>query len=125
MILDLLVRRDPADEQEVHEAVVQDLFERRPSGRLRDPRGIDRNREHAGAAEAERLELRPVVLRIAERQVDAAGERRELVPPERREPEQRRIVRREIRRRRHVVVLQDASGRRARRTRSVIGDGSA
>ena len=33
VILDLLVRRDPADEQEVHEAVVENLFERRPPRR--------------------------------------------------------------------------------------------
>ena len=30
VILDLLVRRNPADEQEVHELVVQELVERRP-----------------------------------------------------------------------------------------------
>ena len=29
VVLDLLVRRDPADEQEVHEPVVEDPFERR------------------------------------------------------------------------------------------------
>ena len=84
--------------------------ERRPVRRLGDARGVDGDREDAGAAEAERLELLAVVLRVAEREVDAAGQRRELVASERGEAEQRRIVRREVRRRRDVVVLQHAAG---------------
>ena len=109
-VLDLLVRRDAADEQEVHEAVVEQDVERRPLGRLRDARSVDRDREDPGAAEAERLELLPVVLRVAERDVDAPRERRQLVASQRRETEQCGVVGREVRRRRHVVVLQDAPG---------------
>ena len=95
VILDLLVRRDPADEQEVHEAVVENLFERRASSPARHARGVDRDRKDAGRREAERFELLPVVLRVAERQIDPAGERRQLLAAERGEPEERRIVRRE------------------------------
>ena len=64
--------------------------------RLRDARGIDGDRKDAGRREAERLELLPVVLRIAERQIDAADQRRQLLAAERRQAEQRRIVRREV-----------------------------
>ena len=53
---------------------------------------------------AERLELAAVELGDAEREIDAADERRQLLAGERRQPEQRRIVRREERRRRDVVV---------------------
>ena len=79
VILDLLVRRDPADEQEVHEPVVEHRLERRPLDRLRDARRVDRDREDAGRSEAERLELPAVVLGVAERQIDAADERRQLL----------------------------------------------
>ena len=98
VILDLLVRRDPADEEEVDELVVQDLS-RAPAAAtglvMRD--SIDGQRQHAGRREAERLELLPVVLGDAERQIDAADQRRQLLPRQRGQAEQRRIVGREER----------------------------
>ena len=108
-VLDLLVRGDPADEQEIHQAVVEHPVERRPLDRSRDPRRVDGDRKHTGRAEPERIELLTVVCRVAQREIDPAGQRRELLAPERRQAEQRRIVRREIRRRGDIVVLQDAA----------------
>ena len=60
------------------EPVAEDLLERRARRRVGDPLGVDGDRQHAGRREAERLELLPVELRIAEREVDAADQRREL-----------------------------------------------
>ena len=62
-------------------------------------------------AKPERLELPPVVLGVAEREVGAAGERGELAPAQRGQPEDARVVRREEARRRDVVVLQHAPAR--------------
>jgi hypothetical protein len=107
VVLDLLVGRDPAHEQEIHQPVVEDRLERRAPGRLGDPRRVDRNRKHAGAAEAECVELLAVVLGIAEREIDAADQRAQLVTAERRQAEQSRVVGREVGRRRYIVVLQD------------------
>ena len=59
VILDLLVRRDPADEQEVHEVVVVSIFS--SAGRrdgLRDARQVDGERQDAGRREPHGLELR-------------------------------------------------------------------
>ena len=97
VILDLLVRGDPADEQEVDEVVVQDLVERRPVGWLRDARQIDRQRQHAGRREPERLELPPIVVGDAEREIDRADQRRQFPAGDRGEPEERRIVGSEVR----------------------------
>ena len=77
-------------------------------GALGDPLGVDRDRQHAGRREPQRLELRAVELRIAERQIDMADQRSQLLPAERRQPEEAGIVGREERRRRDVVILQDA-----------------
>ena len=89
------------------EPVAEDPLQRRPRRRAGDPRGVDRDRHDAGSLEAERLELLPVEVRIAERQVDPSRQRRELLAAERGEAEEPRIVGREERRRRDVVVLQD------------------
>ena len=124
VILDPLVRHDAADEQEVDQAVGQDLLQRRAARRAGDPLGVHRNRQHAGALEAERLELLAVELGVAERQIDAAGQRRQLAAAERREAKHAGIVGREKPRRRDVVVLQDAHAASAANA-SVIGDGSA
>ena len=125
VILDLLVRRDPADEQEVHQAVVEDRLERRAPDALRDARRVDGDREDAGRREPERLELLPVVLGVAERQIDVADERRQLLPAERREPEERRVVAA----RRRPPASRCGTGGRGRESSdanaAVIGDGSA
>ena len=52
--------------------------------------GVDGDRKHAGVGEAERLELLPVVLRVAERHVGVADQRLQVLAPERRQPEDRR-----------------------------------
>ena len=58
--------------------------------------GVDRDREDAGTSEAQRLQLLPVVVRVAEREIDAADQRRQLLAAERRQAEQRRVVGGEI-----------------------------
>jgi hypothetical protein len=68
VIFDLLVRRDPPDEQEVHEPVIENLFERRARIRPRQARDVDRGRQDAGRREAKGFELVPVT-RVAERQL--------------------------------------------------------
>ena len=128
MVFDLLVRRDPADEQKVHQTIVEHPIERRAVDLLRDARCVDRDREHPGRREAERLELLPVVLGIAQRQFDMADERSQFLASKRREAEQRRIVRREKRGRRHIVVLENAAAaqrgerRRHRRRQREVKD---
>ena len=57
VVLDLLVRDDAADEQEVQQTVGQHLLERRAPRRLADAIGVDGDGEDAGVGEAERLEL--------------------------------------------------------------------
>ena len=78
VILDLLVRRDAADEEEVYQAVLEDARQRRARRRLGDAVEIDGNRHHAGRREAQRLELLTVVVGVAEREVDVADQRRQL-----------------------------------------------
>ena len=109
VILDLLVRRDPSDEQEIQQAVVEQRLERRSFDLLRDARHVDRDGKHRRAREPQVLELEPIELRVAQREIDVRGERREHAAANRGEPEQARIVRREVRRRRDVVVLQHAA----------------
>ena len=81
MVLDPLVGHDAADEEDVDQAVAEDLFERRTRRRAGDPLGVDRDRQHAGRREPERLELLAVEVGVAEREVDPAGQRRQLLRP--------------------------------------------
>ena len=50
--------------------------------------GIDGNRQHAGRREPQLLELLPVELGVAERQIHVADERCELLAAERRQAEE-------------------------------------
>ena len=95
VILDLLVRRDAADEQNVDEPVLEQALERRHAARRRQPLGVDDERQHVRARESHRLELAAVVLRHAEREIDAIGERRELPAPEDAETRDAGVERRE------------------------------
>ena len=117
VILDFLVRRDPPDEQEIHQLVVEQPFDGRATGRPRQAGRVDRNRQDSGRREAERFELLTVELGHAERQIDMADERRELPPRQDGEAEEPGVVRREIGGRRDVVVVQHAAAieRRQRR----------
>ena len=108
VVFDLLIGCDPTHKQEIHEVIVQDLVERGPLHGPGDSRQVDGEGKHAGRFEPHRVQFPPVVIRHAERQVDAANERRQFLPRDRRQTKQRRIVRGKIRRRRHVVVLQQA-----------------
>ena len=108
VIFDLLVRRNAADEQKIHQPVVEDPVERRAPGCAGDPGGVDGDRKHRRAREAKPLQLAAVVFRVAEREVDRVRKGRQLPPSQHRQTEQRRIERREIVGGRDVVVLQDA-----------------
>ena len=77
MILDLLVRRDPADKQKIHEPVVENLIQHGMRRGIRQPRRIHCNRHHAGLFEAKLVELVPVVLRIAQADVGRIRKRRQ------------------------------------------------
>jgi hypothetical protein len=57
VIFNPLVWRNPADEQEIHELVVEEVVERRLDIRVREPRCVDGNRHHASSAESELLNL--------------------------------------------------------------------
>ena len=118
VILDLLVRHDAADKQEIQPLLgLQGFFERRASRRVGDAARVDRNREHPGIGEAELLELLPVALRIAEGHVGVAGEGFQVFAAQQRQPEDRRVVAGEEMRRRHVVILEHAAGRQPRKGR--------
>ena len=106
VILDLLVGRDPPDEQKIHQLVLQQPFEGRAADGPPQAGCVDGNRQHAGWREAERLELPAVELGHAERQIDLADERSELLPRQDREAAQPGVVRGEVAGRRHVVVVQ-------------------
>jgi hypothetical protein len=93
-VLDLLVGSDPADEQDVDQAVAQDRLERRHRGRTGQTVPRRGNREDAGRCEAERCELRAVVLRVAKREIHRADQRRQLLPPEPGQPEEGGVPRR-------------------------------
>ena len=108
VVFELLVRGDAADEEDVGRTVVERPFERRPPRRARDAPGVDQQRQHAGVGEAERLQLPAVVLGVAQRQIDASGQRPQLGPAQRGDAEDVRVVRREEMRRRDVVVLDHA-----------------
>ena len=88
-----------SDEQKIHEAVVENLVEHRMPRRVRQPVGVDRDRQNAGVGKSELLELLAVVLRVAEREIGGRRQSRELLARDRRQPEQRRRVRREESRR--------------------------
>ena len=75
-------------------------------GAAGDAFGVDGDGHHAGRREPELLEFLPVELRVAERQIDVADERSQLLTSERRKPEEPGVVRGEERRRRDVVILQ-------------------
>jgi hypothetical protein len=109
VILDSLIGHDATDEENVDEAVPENLFEGGPSRSPRNPFGVDGNRKHACWREAHVLELLPVELRVAERELHAPGQRPQLLPAEGREPEHACVVRREERGRCDVVILQHAS----------------
>ena len=129
VILDLLVRDDPADEQEVQRAVAEHPLERRTARRRGDPGDIDGDREDAGVVEAQRVELVAVEGRVAQRDVGPPGQRRQLLAAERGEPEDAGVVGREEVGRGHVVVLEHAPagqpGERLghRRGQRVVEDG--
>ena len=108
VILDLLVRRDAADEQKVDEVVVEQPVERWAARRVHQPAQIECERHHPGRAEAQVHELSSVVLRHPQGQVRSADQGRELLTGERRQAEQRRVVRRKKRGGCHVVILEDA-----------------
>ena len=53
---------------------------RRPLDVPCNARCVDGNREHARRRKSEAVEILPVVLRVAEREIDVADERRQLLP---------------------------------------------
>jgi hypothetical protein len=71
VILDLLVRDDAPDEEEVEEAIVEQAFERGQARRVADAAGIDGDREDAGGAETKRVQLVLIVGRVGAK--NAAG----------------------------------------------------
>ena len=110
VILDLLVRDDPSDEQEVQPPfVAQQGFQRRAARRGGNPLGVDRDREHARVVEAEIFKLLAVVFRIAKRLVGVADERLQVLAAEHRQPVDGRVVARKEMRRGDVVILQHAA----------------
>ena len=72
MIVNPLVRDDAADEQEIDQAIAEDLFERGPPGRIGDALRVDGNRHHTGWRKSHLLELLPVELGVAKRQIRRA-----------------------------------------------------
>ena len=87
---------------------------------------VQRDGEDARRAEAQRLELPAVVVRVAERQVGVTPTSDlQVGAAEGRDPEHLRVVVGEEVGRRDVVVLQHAGAARGRGTRADIGDGSA
>ena len=96
VVLDLLVRRDPADEQEIDQAVVEDPLERRPLDALGHPRGVDGDGEDAGAGEKPSASSSwRLYSESPSARSDLADERRQFLASERGQPEERGIVRRE------------------------------
>ena len=82
MVLDLLVGRDPPDEEKVDEFIVQQLLERRTRMVPGDPRRVDGQGNHPGRREPHGFELPPIVVgdarapdRPARRAWPARGER--------------------------------------------------
>ena len=67
-VLDLLVRDHAADKQDVRPLIVE-LPRHEPVGRVVEVGEVRHDRQHAGSREAERLEVVPVELRVAEREV--------------------------------------------------------
>ena len=114
MIVDPLVRHDPADKQDVDQAVAENLLECRPARCAGDAPGIDGDGQHAGRREPQLLELTAIELRVAERQIDVPDERRQLLASDGRQAEESRRVRGKERRRRDVVILQHARAVEAR-----------
>ncbi len=114
------------DEQEVGQPVVEHAARARARGAAPVMRsGVDGDRQDAGRGEPQLLEFLPVVLGIAERQIDAARPASaSSLAAQRGQPEEAGLVRREEVRRRDVVVLQHPpAGQRANAW--VIGDGRA
>ena len=79
VVFDLLVGRDAADEEEVHEVVVEGPFERGPRGGGRDAGQVDRQWQHTRRVEPDVLELAAIELGNAKREVGPADQRRQFL----------------------------------------------
>src|SRR5690606_21965683 len=115
-------RRDAADEEEVPQPVVQDGVEARTLDARADALEVDGDGKDARIGEAHRLQLAPVVLRVAQGDVRVSDERAQILAPRLGGAEHRRIVGREEVGRRHVVVLEDAPPRQGREGARHRGD---
>ena len=116
VVFDFLVRREPADEENVRQTVTEQSVQRRARRGVCQPRGVHEERHDHRLAEPEVVELLAVVLRHAKRQIHAVDERRQFLASEPGETRDRRIERREIVRRRDVVVADGTgAGERAKR----------
>jgi hypothetical protein len=60
VIVDLLVRREPADEHDVGQPILEERLERRQTRRATKAIQVEQQRQDAGGRETERLELAPV-----------------------------------------------------------------
>ena len=125
-VFDPLVGNHPADKQQVDPVVVErpGLHEVRRAGQVRE---VGDDRQDGGVAEAEPFELRAVVLRVAQGQLDPRRVGAELAAPEIAQlDEQRMHVDEELGRRdvvvdeRHPVGQREGHPRRARANREVM-----
>ena len=127
-VLDLLVRDDPADEQQVGPAVVEGLRHRAIGHHVEVLEARD-HRQDVGAREAELDQLLPVELGVAERERAARGVGAELAATEVAQLHQQRMDAGEVHRRRDVVVDEDhpprqrvGDARGARSDREVVDE---
>ena len=84
--------------------VVVELARRRTGSARVEVREVGHDRQHRGPREAERLEILPVELGVAERQIAAIGVRPQLAPSAEALARERPVHADEILRRRDVVV---------------------
>ena len=97
-----------AHEEQVGAPVTQDPAQDRARG-LAVAREVQVDGQHAGAAEAGRLQLGAVELAVRQGQVHVPGQAAQLLPAQRADARHLGVVAREERGRRDVVVQEDAA----------------
>src|SRR5262249_2488516 len=104
-IVDLLVRNDPADEQDIGPRIVE-LVGNQPIRRKVEQGEVRYDRQRPGSAKAQRLEIFAVEFRIAKREIRGVDVRLKLPPASETLPHERTMDADEVLRWRDVVVDQ-------------------